>query len=316
MAAGAATNPLTSRKSYSSAAEFTLTHMTHNHKAPRGTEVTVAFQGEKGAFSEAAVYKYLGPPRGQVRTLPQNSLSRVIQAVTEGKSRYGIIPVENSIGGYVDRAYELIAGSKLTAIGEVYLEVKHNLLGIPGTNLEDIDTVYSHPQALKQCRTFVEEGGFSTRATYDTAGSAKMISENRQPNEGAIASELAAREYDLKTLAEGIQSAEDNYTRFLVLSASKVQEREGGVDYKTSVTFDLGDSPGALYHCLIPFAENEINLTMIKSRPSISGNWEYHFDLELEGHRDDPVVATTLDAVNEYLPNSVTVLGSYPQGKK
>ncbi len=290
--------------------------MSHSHDSHADRPIAVAFQGEKGAFSEAALFKYLDLPSKEIRTFPQSSFSAVIGSVSSGESAYGIIPVENSIGGYVDRAYELIAGSDLEATGEVYLEVKHNLMGVPGTSLKDIDTVYSHPQALKQSRKFIEERGFSTRATYDTAGSAKMVSENRKPNEAAIASELAAREYDLKVLVRGIQSTENNYTRFLVVTSQGGGEREKGVDYKTSVTFHLGDSPGALYNCLIPFAEHEINLTMIKSRPSESGNWEYHFDLELEGHRQDPVVKETLEAVNEYLPTPVKVLGSYPQGDR
>lgn len=277
---------------------------------------TVAFQGEKGAFSEQAIYKFFDTNPDKIDASPCSSISLVIEAVTNKQSDYGIIPVENSIGGYVDRSYELIAGSDLTVTGEVYLPVRHDIMGVPGTKLREIDIVYSHPQALKQCRKFLESQEVSTRATYDTAGSAKMVSEHGDPREAAIASELAADEYDLIVLAENIQTADENNTRFLIVSHRAGLEKTNGGRYKTSVTFDLGDSPGALYHCLIPFAENEINLTMIKSRPSQSGNWEYHFDLELEGHKDEPNVKGTLNEVNDYLPGRVNVLGSYPQGKK
>lgn len=278
--------------------------------------LSVSFQGEKGAFSEQAIYKFFNAQKEDVKAIPCNSLSQVVRSVESGNSGFGIIPVENSIGGYVDRSYELIANSGVRVTGEVYLQVRHNLLGIRNTSIEEIERVYSHPQALKQCRKFLERLNVSKRATYDTAGSAKMISERQSPTEAAIASELAANQYGLKILKRDIHTSARNNTRFLIIASTEETRPQQNVPYKTTITFELGDQSGALYHCLAPFAERNINLTMIKSRPTESGKWEYHFDLELEGHKADPAVKESIEVINNFLPKPVRILGSYPMGIK
>ncbi|MCF7876288.1 prephenate dehydratase [Candidatus Bipolaricaulota bacterium] len=278
-------------------------------------ERTYAFQGEAGAYSEQAIHKYTEKEDIVPRCLPCDSLGKVIREVESGSAETGIIPVENSIGGYVDRAYRLIAGGDVEVVGEVYLQVRHSLLGTKVAELSEIETVYSHPQALKQCREVLSKLDLETHATYDTAGSAKMIKEKDQNKLAAIASRFAGKKYDLKVLLEDIQSSSDNHTRFLLVASRASDEKKDGMKYKTTVTFELGDSPGALYHCLAPFAEKGINLTMIQSRPTDTGRWEYHFDLEFEGHRSDSDARDSLKRLRSLVPE-VQVLGSYPRGDR
>ena len=277
-------------------------------------EKRVAFQGEPGAYSEQALHKYYDGEKVVAKGLPCDSLEAVIGAVEDGKAVTGIIPVENSIGGYVDRSYELMSKGGVYVIGEVYLHVRHSLLGIPGADISKIETVYSHPQALKQCRNFLSSLDVETHATYDTAGSAKMVEEKKDPKVAAIASKFAGKKYRLKTLMEDIQTAADNHTRFLLVGREPDEARKDSFSYKTTLTFELGDGPGSLYGCLAPFANKGINLTMIQSRPTETGKWEYHFDLELEGHREDALVNEAIEELGKLVPE-VHVLGSYPRGE-
>lgn len=274
----------------------------------------VAFQGEPGAYSEQALHKYFEEEGIRVEGVPCESLEDVILEVESGKAPGGIIPVENSIGGYVDRSYKLISQGNVYVNGEVYLRVRHSLLAIDGADLSQVDTVYSHPQALKQCREFLFDLEVETRATYDTAGSAKMVKKKKDPRLAAIASKFAGEKYGLKVLMEDIQTAGNNHTRFLLVSRETRSERMACENYKTTITFELGDGAGSLYECLAPFAEKDINLTMIQSRPTETGRWEYHFDLELEGHRKDVPVNSAIAELNQLVPE-VQVLGSYPRGK-
>ncbi|MBS3814590.1 ACT domain-containing protein, partial [Candidatus Bipolaricaulota bacterium] len=247
--------------------------------------------------------------------MPCDSLEEVIRLVEKGHAPLGIIPVENSIGGYVDQSYSLIAKGDVYVVGEVYSRVRHSLLGNKGSELPEIETVYSHPQALKQCRDVLLDMKVETHATYDTAGSAKMVAEKGDKSIAAIASRYAGDKYGLEVLMEDIQSSDRNNTRFLLISSEEEGNRVKGQCHKTTVTFDLGDSPGSLHKCLKPFAENNVNLTMIRSRPTASGEWGYHFDLELEGHRSDKQVRTALKKLANIVPDC-DVLGSYPQGRR
>ncbi len=275
--------------------------------------IEVAFQGEPGAYSEAALRKYYENRGVEACGLAFDSLKGVIVSVEKGEARSGIVPVENSVGGYVDNSYKLISQGGVYVTGEVYLRVRHSLLGVEGSELSDVKTVYSHPQALKQCRETLSELGADTHATYDTAGSAKMVREKGERGVAAVASRFAGEKYGLKVLKEDIQSKEDNHTRFLMVSPEPRKKMDR--DYKTTFTFELGDSPGALYDCLAPFAEKGINLTMIQSRPTESGSWEYHFDLELEGHFEEEPVKSALEELRRVVPE-VKVLGSYPPGER
>ncbi len=280
-----------------------------------GKELSVAFQGEPGAYSEAALRKYYENRKKEPAAVARDSLESVVNAVETGSVDRGIVPVENSLGGYVDSSYRLITRGDVFVTGEVYLRVRHSLLGVRGAELSGVETVYSHPQALKQCRDYLSDLGVETHATYDTAGSAKMVRERGEPEVAAVASRFAGDKYGLDILVEGIQSSDKNRTRFLIISPEPREKRPGDRAYKTTISFELGDAPGALYHCLAPFAENEVNLTMIQSRPTDTGHWEYHFDLEMEGHSREEPLRSALRKLREVVPE-VHVLGSYPPGER
>ncbi len=189
------------------------------------------------------------------------------------------------------------------------MKIEHCLIANPGTALADIKVVYSHPQALAQCRTFLEEFGRELIPTYDTAGSVKMLKEKSLKNAGAIASERAAYLYGMSILAEDIADNPENYTRFFVLSTE--DSPSTGKD-KTSVIFSAKHEPGSLYHALGEFAKRNINLTKIESRPTKKTAWEYNFYLDFEGHRTEPQCAEALKALEKYAI-FVRILGSYPK---
>ena len=205
--------------------------------------ITVAFQGEHGAFSEEAVYQHFG--KEGVRTLPCRTFEAIFEAVEEGKADYGVLPVENAVAGSINKAYDLLLEHDLRAQGEIYLHVRHYLLAPPGTRLEDIQRVRSHPQALAQCEDFIAQHGWHPEPWYDTAGSAKDLAAHPEPGLAAIASKLAGEIYGLDVLAENIQDMRWNITRFFVIGHGEVPATERA---KTSLVFAVPHRPGALYN--------------------------------------------------------------------
>ncbi len=265
----------------------------------------VAFQGEKGAFSEEAVLKYFG----EVELLPCRSLRDVFGAVAEGKTDFGVVPVENSQAGSINETYDLLLKYDLNIYGEVALEVNHCLMAPEGESLESIKTVYSHPQALAQCEEFLRKLGVEIVPTYDTAGSAKLVREKGLINCAAVASKRVSDIYRMQILAEDIQTIPSNYTKFFVISTGTSEYAERN---KTSIVFATRNAPGALYHCLGAFATRGINLTKLESRPSKDEPWEYVFYVDLEGHMDDDVCGQALKALEEKT-SFLKILGSYPK---
>ncbi|MDH5636831.1 MAG: prephenate dehydratase, partial [Candidatus Bathyarchaeota archaeon] len=218
----------------------------------------VAFQGEIGAYSESAVYSFFGP---SVEVKPCKNLSDVFESVKKEETLYGVVPIENSIEGSVNQTYDLFLEYDLKVCGEIVLKIAHCLIAHPGTQLNSIKTVYSHPQALAQCRKFLEQLGFRLISTFDTAGSVRMIKDERLMDAAAVASERAAEIYSMNTLAKEIGDTSNNYTRFFVLS--KQDSSYSGED-KTSIIFSVKSIPGALHHVLKEFAVRNINLTKIE----------------------------------------------------
>jgi len=267
----------------------------------------VAFQGEVGAYSEEAALEFFG---NDVETIPHRTLADVFKSVEGGSVKYGIVPVENSIEGSVFQTYDLLLQSNLKICGESILKVSHCLISNE-KEISSIKEVYSHPQALGQCRAFLEKFRFTVIAAYDTAGSVKMIKEKRLPNAAAIASERAARVYEMNILARNIETDPNNYTRFLIISTE--DSKRTGSD-KTSIIFSTKHIPSALYKALEPFAKRNINLSKIESRPILGKPWEYNFYLDFEGHRDERDVK---EALKDLRVNStfLKVLGSYPKAK-
>jgi prephenate dehydratase len=269
----------------------------------------IAFQGETGAYSEAAGAKFAP----DAAFLPCPAFEDVFAAVESGRASCGVLPIENSIGGTIHRNYDLLVQNELKIVGEVELPVRHSLLALPGTRLEDLRQVYSHPQALAQCDRFLRSlTGVEIVASYDTAGSAKMIREQQMAGVGAIASERAAAVFGLETLRAGIQDHADNTTRFLIVT--RAGDAAGFLGQhavnKTTIVFTLPNTPGALFKALSVFALRDIDVTKIESRPT-GRPWEYLFHLDLAVGQHDLRCARALSHLAEFAP-SLKVLGSYP----
>ena len=225
--------------------------------------INVAFQGERGAFSDEAVRAYFGQ---QAEPLPYRSFADVFRAVAAGEVDYGLVPVENSQAGSINDVYDLLRQHDLFVIGEISHPVNHCLLCLPGQQLSDIKRVISHPQALAQSDAYLRELGVEIVATYDTAGSAKMIREENLTGVAAVAGYGAAKLYQLEILAHGIQTIKDNYTRFIALGREPAPRREG--EAKTMLVMATAHQPGSLHKCLGVLAANNINLLKLESRPS------------------------------------------------
>jgi chorismate mutase/prephenate dehydratase len=266
----------------------------------------VAFQGERGAYSESAVYTYFGD---QAEVKPCRDLTEVFESVDKQEVPVGVVPVENSLEGSVNQTYDLFLTHNLKVSGEVIIRISHCLIANPSTSLEAVKTVYSHPQALAQCRSFLERLGSDLIPTYDTAGSVKILKEKGLKNAAAVASEKAAEIYGMKILAREIEDTPTNYTRFFVIS--KNDSPLTGKD-KTSIIFAATHTPGSLYHALGEFAKRNINLTKIESRPTKQKAWEYNFYLDFEGHRTEENCAAALNSL-EKNGAFLKILGSYPK---
>ena len=275
--------------------------------------VDIAFQGERGAFGDEATRIFFSQreDRGsgrQVNPVPYRSFADVFRAVAGGEVEYGLVPVENSQAGSINDTYDLLRQHDLYVVGEIGHEVNQCLLCLKGQKLEDIKRVISHPQALAQSDVFLRELGVEIVATYDTAGSARMVRDEQLTGVAAIAPAGAAEIYDLEILERDIQTIKGNYTRFIALSREPAPREEG--EAKTMLVMAAAHQPGSLYKCLGHLAANNINLLKLESRPSRQRAWEYVFYLDFEGHRDDASVRKALAALAEHTV-FCKVLGSF-----
>ena len=275
------------------------------------TKKIVAFQGEAGAYSEAAAYAYFGK---DACTLPCKSFDALFAAVSTGKATHGMAPIENSLAGSIHRNYDLLLRNELFIIGEYHHRVSHCLMALPGVALQDLKRVYSHPQALAQCENSLLALSLPPVVAADTAGSARALKENNDQVSGALASELAAQVYGLDILQRNMEDNLVNYTRFLALAPQKNDKRREG-DYRTSIAFSLINKPGILFNALSIFALREIDLTKIESRPQAGKAWKYLFHIDFIGHVDDKSVGNALNHLREIAP-FIRVFGSYPREKR
>ncbi len=265
----------------------------------------VAYQGERGAYSEDAVVQVFG---AGAAPLPCLEFQDAFEAVDAGRASHAVVPVENSIEGTVAQVNDLLFEHDLSVTGEVILPVDHCLIANPGATMEQIQVVYSHPQALGQCRRFLaRHPEWRQIPAYDTAGSVKMIKERRRREEAAIASRRSATVYRMEALAEGIQTDHENYTRFFVL-----EKHARAVDdaNKTSIAFVAKNVPGSLHACLGEFAKRGINLSKMESRPRRARPWNYVFFADLDGTIDDPNCRAAIGAL-VVTAGFVKVFGSY-----
>jgi prephenate dehydratase len=268
----------------------------------------IAFQGEHYAFSEMAAKKFFND---QCECFPCRTFEDVFSATLSERSDLGIIPVENSLTGSIHRNFDLLLQNNLQIVGEIPLRIEQHLIANQGTELDHIDTIYSHPQALEQCREFLSTlPKVETVASYDTAGSVKTIHEKRLHNAAAIAGKWAAQDYDMVILREEIEDIPENFTRFFFISKKPANL---GQPNKTSIVFSMKSIPGALFKCLSVFALRDIDLVKIESRPLRGKPWSYLFYLDFSGSMEQEVCKKAIGHLEE-ITDFIKILGSYPSG--
>ena len=266
----------------------------------------VSFQGERGAYSDAASISFFGD---DIEVIPCPTFADVLKNTENGVSDYSVLPVENSLEGSVGESNDLLLSTNLKAVNEIYHRIHHCLIGTG--SLADIDTVYSHPQALGQCRQFIQENSLKTIPSYDTAGSVKIIKDLNKSNVACIASKNAAEIFGVPVIQDGIEDNANNYTRFLIFSKEKNDKTENS---KTSIIFSVKHEAGALYQIINEFYQNKINLTKIESRPNKNTLGEYNFYVDFEGHQDDSSIKDVLQKLRDNT-TFLKILGSYPIAK-
>ena len=270
-------------------------------------DVNVVFQGVEGAYSYAAMRAYFPD---DINSYHVKTFRDAMEEVASGKADYAVLPIENSTEGIVTDIYDLLTEYQLYIVGEQGVKVEHVLLGLPGVGLGEIERVYSHPQALAQCKRYLEQHpSWKTVKTENTAGAAKKIHEEQRREQSAIASRAAGELYGLSVLAENICYNEKNVTRFIVVSAKPVYEKTAA---KVSVCFELPHTSGTLYNMLSHFIYNGLNMTKIESRPIAGKTWEYRFFVDFEGNLEQPAVKNALRGL-EAEANRMRVLGNYGQ---
>jgi prephenate dehydratase len=276
--------------------------------------MTVAFQGRPGANSEIASIHLYSP---SVEIKPCDFFEDVFQSVKDGSALYGVIPVENSTTGSVYENYDLMLQFRLSIVAEVKLKIEHFLLAPHGVALTDLKQVHSHPQALAQCNHFFKaHPKIMPIPSFDTAGAAELLKKDTTGTTGAIASRLAAEEYDLNILASNIENNRDtNYTRFLSIHQKPLELGTYSGPTKTSIIFIPNQNhAGVLYEVLEAFARRKVNLLRIESRPKPKAPWSYIFYLDLEGDTRNPHIMDALQELDAKT-DTLVLLGSYPVGK-
>jgi prephenate dehydratase len=271
-----------------------------------------AFQGELGAFSQQAIRQILGP---KAKPEPCQRFDQVFAALQARKVDCAVVPIENTLHGSVYENYDLLLKYDFTICAETSVRIVHNLIAPKGVSFPKVRKVYSHPVALNQCLDFfARHKQIEREPFYDTAGSVKMIMEDRPEAAAAIASEIAAKIYGATILKKGIEDDRQNYTRFFLLEHAGAKPRvpSGATrrPWKTSLVFSTKNIPGALFRAISAFALRDLNLTKIESRPLRGKPWEYMFYVDLLGHRDELKVRNALGHLAE-LADFLRVLGSY-----
>ncbi len=273
----------------------------------------VAFQGEPGAFSQEAVHQLFGDA---AEILPCQRFIEVFQSLRAKTADATVIPIENTLHGSVHENYDHLLEFDVRITGETSVRIVHNLIAMPGVKFRDIRQAYSHPVALNQCLDFLAANPQMEKVPfYDTAGSVKMIVEQKLGGAGAIASSIAASIYGAHILRRSIEDDRRNFTRFVLLRRANGRPADGKATgpWKTSIVFTTRNTPGALFRSISAFALRDLNLTKIESRPLRGKPWEYLFYLDFAGREDDTTVKNALNHLRE-LADFLRVLGSYPAG--
>ena len=273
--------------------------------------IRVAYQGERGAFSETAAVRLLGP---EIAPVPCVSFDDMFAAVDEGEASCCIAPIENSLAGSIHRNYDLLLDSRLTIGGETHLRIVHNLIATRDVPLSSIRRVYSHPVALAQCTRFLRANpSMEAVPVHDTAGAVREVMERGREDEAGIASAEAAGIYGGHIVSQAVEDHAQNFTRFLLLTPrdQPVETRETMRRWKTSIVFRVPNAPGSLHRALGAFAMFELDLAKIESRPIEGRPWEYAFYVDVIGRDTDANLARALDNLR-HMAEIVRVMGSYP----
>lgn len=265
----------------------------------------IIFQGEKGAYTFEAMRSFFGE---EAKSSHVETWKEAMELTASGAADYAVLPIENSTAGIVQDIYDLMTEYPNYIVGEQILGIEHMLMGVPGASLEEIRTVYSHPQALSQCRKYLEQHPqWAQRSMLNTVWAAKKVAEDRDASQAAIGSRMAAECFGLEILKDGGMSQSSNATRFVVLSGKPEFVRTAG---KISIYFELPHASGSLYNMLSHFIYNDLNMTKIESRPIAGRNWEYRFFVDFEGNLGDAAVKNALFGI-ESEASRLRILGNY-----
>jgi prephenate dehydratase len=273
---------------------------------PRPAAQRVSYQGEPGANSHLACREVFP----DLDAVPCATFEDALAAVKTGEARYAMIPIENSVAGRVADIHHLLPGAGLFIVGEHFLRVRHQLLGVPGSSLQTVRKALSHTQALGQCRAALRRLGLQAVPEADTAGSARLVAEAKDPALAAIASSLAAEIYGLEILAHDIEDEQHNTTRFVILAAQPANARAGDGPVITTFIFRVRNVPAALYKAMGGFATNGVNMTKLESYQLDGRFVATMFYADVEGHPDDPPVARALEELG-FFSTEVHILGAY-----
>lgn len=263
----------------------------------------VSFPGARGAYSESAAKSFFGE---SVETIPAETFGSALEMVDGGESEYAAIPIENMLEGTVGQSYDLLLSTPLVIVGEIYHPIRHCLIGLG--DIGQASTVYSHPQALEQCRKFVERHGLRQMVAFSTADSVKIVRDLNRADTVCIASEEAAKMYGIPVMVRNIADRPRNYTRFFMMSKEAADPARHN---KTSLVVSVRDEAGALHSVLGHFRDHGINITKMVSRPKKAGSWEYNFFIDFIGHSRNYNVQEMISEIKQQT-DFLKLLGSYP----
>ncbi len=264
----------------------------------------VVFQGADGAYSQAAMMKYFGD---EINSMHVDTFRDAMSAIDEGSADFAVLPIENSTAGIVSEIYDLLVEFENYIVGEQVIPIEHCLLGVPGSNLEDIKTVYSHPQSLMQSAKYLADHDWQQISMQNNAFAAKKVADEKNPAQAAIASEHAGKIYGLEVLKKGVNHEQNNSTRFIIVTNQKIFKKDAG---KISLCLELPHESGSLYRILSHFIYNNLNMNKIESRPMPDRTWEYRFFIDFEGNLADSAVKNALRGLREEARN-MKILGNY-----
>lgn len=266
--------------------------------------VRVVFQGVEGAYSQAAMQQYFGD---KITSFHVEHWRDAMEAIAEGAADYAVLPIENSTAGSVNDMYDLLVEFENYIVGEQIIKIEHCLLGLPGTDLSEVKTVYSHPQSLMQSARFLQGYDWRQISMQNNAFAAQKVKNDGDKTQVAVASEYAGKIYGLEVLQKGINQAENNSTRFIIVTNQKIFRKDA---HKISICFEVPHQSGSLYHMLSHFIYNNLNMCKIESRPIEDRTWEYRFFVDFEGNLADSAVKNALRGLRDEARN-MKILGNY-----